>query len=349
MKHTCAWWTRTKPGAGTAGVTSSPPRLRARSIRGGMGVFRTDRRGFLEACLLGTGVTGRLAWGRVATDRAPEIPDRHQLSSEIVIAMVDGKEVFLDPGTPFCPFGHLAWQHNSTKGIRQTQDGNTVVAQTPGADYKEAVSKRVARLALSDDGTAKGKIGIAWAGEEALVHRLSGLKTDAPGRKKELEDELKAVLPAGAIVQLETSNGWDDSDLQLTANFTVEIPGYASNAGKRLMVPRDLFHTRSRTPFAHGDRKNPVYFSYPFYSADETTVTYPEALHLESSPDSQPVQTDFSFYRMRHTTGGNSVTVNRDFAIGGIGFQATEYANLRKFYDAVTSGDSEPLVLTAAK
>jgi hypothetical protein len=38
------------------------------------GPLGTDRRGFLAAaCSLGTGVSGRLAWGRAAADRAPEV------------------------------------------------------------------------------------------------------------------------------------------------------------------------------------------------------------------------------------------------------------------------------------
>src|ERR1041385_2618415 len=50
-------------------------------------------------------------------------PNSQQLTSEIAIVTLDGKEVFLDPGTPLCPFGHLAWQHTSTEGMRQTAEG----------------------------------------------------------------------------------------------------------------------------------------------------------------------------------------------------------------------------------
>ncbi|MCU1244076.1 MAG: transglutaminase protein, partial [Candidatus Acidoferrum typicum] len=141
------------------------------------------------------------------------IPNPSQLTSEIVIVNVDGKEVFLDPGTPLCPFGHLAWQHTATQGLRQSADG-AQLAPTPGASYKEAISKRVGRLTLSDDGSATGKIGIGWAGEEALTRRLSGLKTDEAGRKKELEDELKAMLPAGALVHLDSVVDWDNAEKQ---------------------------------------------------------------------------------------------------------------------------------------
>jgi hypothetical protein len=276
------------------------------------------------------------------------IPNPSQLTSEIVIVNIDGKEVFLDPGTPLCPFGHLAWQHTATQGIRQSADG-AQLAPTPGASYKEAISKRVGRLTLSDDGSATGKIGIGWAGEEALTRRLSGLKTDEAGRKKELEDELKAMLPAGALVHLESVVDWDNAEKQLSATFSVDIPSFASTAGKRLLVPTNLFQSRTRQPFAHGERKQPVYFNFPYYLADETTITFPPSYQTESLPAVQPIKTDYSVYSLKHSAQKNSVTINRTFAMAEIAFQQKEYAGLRKFLGEVNAADSQPLVLTATK
>jgi len=277
------------------------------------------------------------------------VPNPAQLTSEIVIVTVDGKEIFLDPATPLCPFGHLAWRHTSTQGIRQTADGGTQLAPTPNSSYKDAISKRVGRITLSEDGSVKGKVGIGWAGEEALVHRLRGLKTDEAGRKKELEDELKAMLPAGALVQLDSAVGWEDAEKQLSATFTVEIPSFASTAGKRMLVPTNLFQSRSRQPFAQGERKQPVYFNFPYYLMDETTITFPAAYRMENLPEVQPVKTDYSLYNLKHNAQGNSVTISRTFAIAEIAFPQNEYAGLRKFFGDVNAGDTQPLVLTAAK
>ena len=160
---------------------------------------------------------------------------------------------------------------------------------------------------------------------------------------------MKTLLPAGALVQLDAANGWDDSEAQLTATFTIDIPSYASSTGKRMLVPKDLFQTRSHQPFAHGDRKHPVYFNYPYYAMDETTITFPASFHLENVPEIQPLRTDYSLYKVQHNAAGNSVTFNRDFAMAGIAFQTKDYPELRKFFAAVTTGDSEPLVLAAAK
>jgi hypothetical protein len=277
------------------------------------------------------------------------IPNPSQLTSEIVIVVVDGKEIFVDPGTPLCPFGHLAWEHTSTQGIRQTANGSTELAATPEASYKDAISKRVGNIAISEDGSAKGSIGIGWAGEEALVHKLHGLKTDPAGRKKELEDELKDMLPAGATVQLVSAEGWEDSEKQLSATFKVEIPSYASSVGKRMLVPANLFESRNRQPFGHGDRKQPVYFNFPYYLMDETTITFPASFHMENLPEVKPVRTDYSIYTLTHIAQGNSVKISRSYGMGGIAFHQSEYAGLRKFFDGVNAGDSQPLVLTSAK
>ncbi len=277
------------------------------------------------------------------------VPNPSQLTSEIVIVTVDGKEIFLDPATPLCPFGHLAWQHTSTQGMRQTTDGGTQLAPTPAASYKDSISKRVGRLAIAENGSAKGKIGIGWAGEEALVRRLSGLKTDDAGRKKELEDELKAMLPVGALVYLDTVAGWEDAEKQLSATFSVEIPSFASTAGRRMLVPTNLFQSRSRQPFAQGERKQPVYFNFPYYLIDETTITFPTAYQMENLPEVQPVKTDFSIYNLKHSVQGNTVTISRTFAIAEIAFPQNAYADLRKFFGGVNAGDTQSLVLTSAK
>ena len=278
----------------------------------------------------------------------PNVPNRFQLTSEIAIAGLEGKEIFLDPGTPLCPFGLLTWQHTATQGIRQTAGGSTELSQTQPPGYKDAIGKRVGRLTLSEDGSLRGKIMIGWSGEEALTRRLSGLKTDEDGRKKDLEDELKAILPHGATVHLDSATGWADPEKQLTAAFTVEIPSFASSTGKRMLVPTALFQSNSRQPFAHGERKNPVYFSYPFYNLDDVQISVPPVLRVENMPQTQPVQTDFAFYSLKRTANGNLLVFNRDFAMGGIAFRQGDYDQLRKFFAGVTSGDSEQVILTSA-
>ena len=131
-----------------------------------------------------------------------QVPNLRQLSDEIaIVSLPDGKEIFVDPGTPYSTFGLLDWRHTLSEGIRQMPDGSADMAKTPGTNYTNAITQRVARLSLSNEGTAAGKIRLVWMGQEALTRRLSASQTDEAGRKKDFEDELVALLPTGARVQ----------------------------------------------------------------------------------------------------------------------------------------------------
>jgi hypothetical protein len=235
-----------------------------------------------------------------------------------------------------------------TEGIRQTQGGGTELSLTQTIGYKDAVTKRIGRLTLSDDGSLRGKVAMAWTGTEALDHRLSGLRTDEAGRKKELEDELKRLLPSGATVHFDSASGWEDPEKQLVAWFAVDVPSFASSAGKRTLVPTALFEANERQPFGGGERKNPLYFSYPYFTIDDVQITVPQNLHLENLPQTPPVQTDFAFYQAKRTATGNVLAFSRDFAMGSIGFRPEEYGDVRKFFAGVTAGDSEQAILTSA-
>jgi hypothetical protein len=276
------------------------------------------------------------------------IPNPYQLTSEIAIVNLGGKEIFLDPGTPSCPFGTLKWQHTGTQGLRQLPDGGADLAKTDPPTYKEAITKRVGRLTLAEDGTLRGQVAFAWAYQDALAQRLAGLGTDQAGHKKALEDEIRGMLPGTSQVELLASSGWDDPDAQLKATFKVELPGFASSTGKRLLLPAGFFETNERQPFAHGERKNPVYFSYPFYVQDDVQITVPAGLHVENLPQTPPVQTEFAFYKATRAASGNTLSFTRDFAMGGIVFDKKDYPQLKTFYAGVNAGDSEQVVLTSA-
>ena len=278
----------------------------------------------------------------------PNVPNWRQLNSEIAIVHLGEKDVFLDPGTRFCPFGLLEWMRTSVEGVRQTAGGGTELGKTPQADYSQALSKRIAQFTISDDGNVKGKITLTWEGQEALGHRLSGFRTDEAGRKKDLEDELKALLPGGAMVKFSSANAWEDGDAPLTAIFEVEVPGFASTTGKRLLFPPALFQVNSRRQFASTDRKNPIYFYYPYRAIDLVLITLPAGLQVESLPQTPMVRTDYAIYKVSRTAAGNKLTFQRDFAIAGFAFTVDHYASLKTFYEGVNSGDGEQVVLTAA-
>ena len=41
-----------------------------------------------------------------------------QLDDIIVVVNVDGKDQFFDPGSRYCPYGHLEWKHTFVGGYQ---------------------------------------------------------------------------------------------------------------------------------------------------------------------------------------------------------------------------------------
>jgi hypothetical protein len=277
----------------------------------------------------------------------PTIPNWAQLGSEIAIVTVGGKEIFLDPGIPWSPFALLEWKHTETKGIRQVS-GGTELAETPAPQYKDAYMQRYARANIDDEGSLKGKITLAWLGQEGLQHRLSSIWNDEAGRKKELEDELIAMLPANAEVKLDTVTGWDEPDKPLVAAYDIRIPGFATTTGKRAVVPISLFQLRNKPVLTSSERKTPVYFPYPYQTHDDIKVGLPAGFQVETVPDTKPVKAEFAFYEIQPTAAGRVLDVKRDFAIGGIAFPQKDYGRVKGFFDNVNTADAEQLLLTKA-
>ena len=270
-----------------------------------------------------------------------------QLVAEIVIAQLNGKEMFLDPGTKFCSFGLLNWRYSEVKGIRQREGKGTEIAESDLPTYNQAQVQRLARVRMTSDGKAEGAIKIGFYGMEAMEWRQAGGRTDAEGRKKLLEDRLKRWLPADSEVKLVNTPDWDATEEHLAAVFEVSCP-LAVSAGKRWIIPVHLFQVNEKPRFSATDRTNAIYFDYLSREIDEVHITLPPELAVESLPPSDNVRQDYAVYRTTQKQEGNEVVAVRDLAIGGLAFPSNVYKEVKGFFDKVKAGDDQPVLAKAA-
>jgi hypothetical protein len=269
-----------------------------------------------------------------------------QLNSEIAIVEISGKEIFLDPGTKFCPYGLLDWKRTGVQGMRQTQSGKIEFVRTPDPIYKSNMVNRTGTMKLSESGDLTGKVNVFFLGQEGIDHRLEALRNDEQQRKKDLEDELKQSLPVGSAVTLEQAANWDDPTKPLAARFDVTVPQFATSAGKRLLVPTTLFHVRNTQSFAHPKRVQPVYFSYPYMDVDSLTVQLPDSLQIEQFPKMEKDTHDFAAYLANPTSDKQILKFHRELLMGGFAFPVTSYPEIKTFYEHVNAGDDQQAILS---
>ena len=79
----------------------------------------------------------------------------NQLDDYIAVLVLNGKDVYVDPGQKMCPFGLLHWKHTYASGIRLSDNGPNG-GTTPGAPYTTSTIQRAADLTIDASGDVKG-------------------------------------------------------------------------------------------------------------------------------------------------------------------------------------------------
>ena len=282
---------------------------------------------------------------RSETTFDPNLLEDWQLAAPIVMVNIPGgKQYLLDPGTRFCPFGYLRWYRTATQALVLTKNGGVMV-NIPLASHANAILERNADVTIDPDGTLKGGITVRYSGYRAMEQRIAALETDEAGRKKRLEEQLTSWLPDGSVVTLKDAQPWDASEEPLEAHFTVNVPSYASLAGKRLLAPNYLFHTSQKDAFAQKERKYPVYFNYAFAEIDNVKIKIPSGFRIENAPPHQDASLPYARYQNIVKVEGDQIATRRALLLGMNFFPMEKYQELKDFFGKVQSGDEQQAVL----
>jgi hypothetical protein len=271
-----------------------------------------------------------------------------QLSDEVAIVSVDGKDMYFDPGDRYCAFGKLGWIHAQMLGIRQTESG-TEEASLPPQTYTDNETFRKADLTLGKDGTVQGQIRIVMKGVDALRWRQDALNNDAEQAQRDFEKEMQGRVPDGVHVKMDGFDALTDPAANLVA--TLDVSGtMGTTAGKRLIEPAAFFEANAKPPFADQTRQNPIDMRYPYAQQDEVTITLGPGLSTESLPkgDAIPMAKGGEYKAIYSQTSGGFTAV-RLMALGNTIFTQKDYPMLRGFFQNAAAQDQEQVVLRRNK
>src|SRR5260370_5330095 len=299
----------------------------ARQDRPGSGTHDDLNRLFV-AMVRAAGIPAWMMWvaSREETLFQPQLMSTHQLKGEIAIVQLGGKDLFLDPGTKYCPYGLRDWQYSGSGGLRKTASKGTEFAESQLSDYGQAQIMRLARLQLGEDGKADGTIKIGFYGLEAMDRRQKASLTDEAGRKRLLEDEVRKWLPDNSEVTLTGTTNWGETEPHLATEFKISVP-LATNAGKRWLIPVHIFQVNAKPVFWGSERVNSIYLWYKARELDEVHLALPPSLEVESLPPNDSVKFDYALYSVsQKAESGNSIVARRDFVMGGFAFPPSVYA-----------------------
>jgi len=289
------------------------------------------------------------AWMVQVVDRGSakfeiHVPDASQLNATVVLVRLGGKDLYFDPATRFCPYGLVPWFETDTQGVRwDTSNGNVVRVPPPDSDTSGI--ERTATLKLEADGSLKGTLEIVFKGQEALDRRLSGLDSDDAGRRKLMEDEVKELTPAGATINIDEINGWQDPDRPLRLICHLQAPRFATLTSRRLVFPLSVFQANNKNPFSQVYRTQPVYFRHGYRTADKIEISIPPGYQLEALPAESENSTDFAAFSAKRSSDAGVVRLERHTEMTGYYFQVKSYYELWAYFHKLRRSDTQNVVL----
>ena len=284
-------------------------------------------------------------------DRNHAMFDDHYLSTSqlddyLAIVVLDGKDVYLDPGQKMCPFGQLHWKHTLATGFRQTESGPAPVT-TPSNSYKTAVVQRVADLKVEPDGAVSGTVRFLMTGPDAMYWRQLAIQNDQEEVKKRFNEDTQDDFPDGVRGELDHFLALDDYTSNLLA--VVKVSGNIGSAtGKRFFLPGLFFEARAKHPFVAQDKRvSPIDVHYSKTEEDDVTYHLPPGFSVESAPQpSNPMWPTHAILKISETTGPDSVNVLRTLVYNFTLLPPADYSSIHEFYQKVATADQQQLVLT---
>jgi hypothetical protein len=290
------------------------------------------------------------AYGVWVSDRSnyffePRLMDTNKLDSNVVLVKLNGKDLYFDPGAAFTPFGFLPWTETGVQGLKLDKDGGAWV-HTTLPDSSASLVERTADLKLvADTGSLEGKLTLTFTGLEASRRRVSERNQDETERKKALEDEVKEYIPVAIDVELINKPDWSSSSPSLVAEFDLKVPGWASGAGRRALLPVGLFTATEKHLFDHTERVHPIYFEIPSQKVDDITVELPDGWQVSTLPEPRTVDAHVIKYSSKTSLDKNKLHLSRQLDVNIVLLDAKVYGALRNFFMAVRSGDEQQIVL----
>lgn len=273
--------------------------------------------------------------------------DPEELDSNLVVVKLDGKDLFLAPGNSYVPFGQLPWYVTAVPALRLNKERATWI-ETPPQLAAGARIERTAAFELDPFGALSGRLIISFVGAEATWRRIAEGEMDAPARRKFLEDEVRASIPAPSQVTLTNEPVWDSAENTLQAEFNLRIDAWADLAGRRMLLPAEVFGGEERRLFEHTRRIQPVYFDFPFMRRDDMSVTLPPGFRADIVPHERETATDAMSYQIRIEPAAGGLRIRRDLTVNLKLIKVDAYGSLRDFYQAVRAGDEQQVVLSGA-
>ena len=270
------------------------------------------------------------------------------LDSSFIAVKVNDKWQFFKPSEYYTPYGMLRWREEGQSALIISKEPEWVM--TPISGPEKSLQKSVGRFRLLEDGTLEGDVRIEYTGQLAMDKKYYNDDDSPQQREDTLRSIIKERMSTAELTNIKIENVTDPIK-PFVYSYHVRVPGYAQRTGKRLFLQPAFFEHGVGPLFSSNDRKQSVYFHYPWREEEDVTIALPEGYALDS-PDAPAPLSIGATGEYKPTIGitkdGRNLVFKRTFFFCGgdaIIFPPTSYGQLKLVFDRINKEDNHTITL----
>ena len=283
---------------------------------------------------------------------SPQRPTTYFIGNFSVAVKVGDGWRFFDPSTSFLEPGMLRWQEEGVSAlISDPKEGFFVT--THYLQPSGSTRGRRARFKLLEDGTIEGDVSYTYTGHVARDQKIHYEEMTPAQQEEDWKQSLLTRLNTAEMSNF-TIKDVTDPLKPLVVQHKVNVPGYATRTGKRILLQPAFFQRNIAPRFTEAARKWDLYFNYAWEEEDDVTFELPEGWELDQpvAPGSSSLGNAGSYkVELRRAADGRTLTYHRHFEMGrdmNLLLPAAEYLKVKKVFDFVQEQDNFAVTLKQA-
>lgn len=282
--------------------------------------------------------------------RAPvsqQLPGLDAFDHCIAQAEVDGKPVWLDATAETSGYGEIPAADRGCEGFVVTKDGGSF--QTiPGFQPEQNGFSSVTRVDLNPDGSARIQLETAMKGSTAEQWRAY-VRSITPDQRKEVVQAMAQSFSPGGIVNSYTLPDGTDKRDPYVIRLALTAPNRAKRTRSLLIVPVANLAAgpEKANPFVKEHRVWPVVVEEANLQTSDTVINLPSGYAIEDTPEDVHISCPLFEYTRTivPAADGRSLTIRVTSVSRPGRMPASQYAQVKSYYDAVLRASDDDIVL----
>jgi tetratricopeptide (TPR) repeat protein len=273
-----------------------------------------------------------------------ELPLLSNFNHYIVLANIDGEDVFLDPTAEFSGMNELPFSDQGVK-VFVIDEGEGYFMETPVKGYEDNETSMDMRIWLSADGSAKATREVKYGDGDSAYQRSRFINKIK--RKNIIEEYWSSIFPGTQVKDVDFKN-IENYNENVSISYSLQIP-------ELVRVSEDKYYLPTRIPEddflnQYASRSTRVYeleIGQPFSITSRIEYIIPEGFRVITDEFPLDIVYDSKFGEVvaKYEHKGDKLIADIDVTINVVRVSADDYIAFRHFLNEVDSREREEFIL----